>query len=64
LPQRHVERRLQRVVEYRIARTVGKIGENNGVFVGQALALPMRSMVVKKSGSDQRDQTEDQEACA
>ena len=36
LPQRDGERRLQRVVEYRITRTVGKIGENDGVFLGQA----------------------------
>ena len=45
MPQGNVERRLQRVVEDRIARAVGKIGENDGVFVGQALALLMRAIV-------------------
>jgi hypothetical protein len=33
----NAERRLQRVVENRIARAVGKIGENDGVFLGQAV---------------------------
>jgi hypothetical protein len=45
LPQGNVERRLQRVVEDCIACAVGKICENNGVFVGQALALLMRTIV-------------------
>jgi hypothetical protein len=35
LPQRNVERRPQRVVEDCIARAVGKIGENDGVFIGE-----------------------------
>src|ERR1700687_5078404 len=36
------ERRLQRVVKYRIARAVGKIGEDDGVLVGQVSALMMQ----------------------
>ncbi len=37
LPQGNVDRRLQRVVEHRIACGVGKIGENDGVLIGQAM---------------------------
>ena len=37
LPQRDGERCLQRVVEDRITGAVGKVGENDGVFLGQAL---------------------------
>ena len=44
LPQGNVERRLQRVVEDRIARAVGEVGENDGVFLGQWVA-PMRTVV-------------------
>ena len=55
LPQGNVERRLQRVVEDRIARAVGKIGENDGVFLGQALALLMRT-IVKPARHEQGDQ--------
>ena len=36
---------LQRVVEYRIARLVVEIGKNDGVLVGQALALLVRAIV-------------------
>ena len=55
LPQGNVERRLQRVVEYCIARAVGKIGENDGVLLGQALALLMRA-IVKPARHKQGDQ--------
>ncbi len=37
LVQRNVECGLERVVEDRIARAVGKVGENDGVFVGESV---------------------------
>jgi hypothetical protein len=37
LPQGKVEHGLQSIVEYCIVRAVGKIGENDGVFVSQRL---------------------------
>ena len=43
MPQGNVERRLQRVVEDRIARAVGEIGENDGVFLGQAACCVERT---------------------
>jgi hypothetical protein len=35
LPEGNAERSLERVIEYRIAGAVGKIGENDRVFLGQ-----------------------------
>src|ERR1700676_2041833 len=44
LAQGNAKCRLQRVVEYRITRAVGKIDENDGVLIGQALALLMQTI--------------------
>ena len=45
LVERNAERRLERVVEHRIACAVGEIGEDDGVFLGQALGLVWRDEV-------------------
>jgi hypothetical protein len=45
LPQGNIERRLQRVIEHRIAGAVGEISENDRVFLCQAIALLMRPIV-------------------
>ena len=39
------QRLLERVVEYRVTRLVVEIGKNDGVLLGQALALLMRTVV-------------------
>jgi len=44
LVESNAERGLERVIENRVARTVAKVGENDGVFVGEGLGS-MRTMV-------------------
>ena len=56
LPQGNVERRLQRVVEHRIARAVGKIGENDGVL-GSDLGAWTAEMPVSSNGCACHDQS-------
>ena len=51
LVKRDTQRGFERVVENRIARTVGEISEDDGVFVGQKLALLTRTII--KSARDE-----------
>src|SRR5208283_836671 len=58
LPQGNSERGLQRVVEYWIARAVGKVGEDKRVLLGQPVSLLTPSIVKparNKKDDEQRD---------
>jgi hypothetical protein len=55
LAQGNSERRLQSVIEYRIARAIGKVGENDCVFISELGGLPRVLVVDKPAHRKRRD---------